>query len=32
VNADLVIPSHEWPLARSVEAVLGLLEARGVLA
>jgi bifunctional enzyme CysN/CysC len=32
VNADLVIPSHEWPLAKSVEAVLGLLESRGVLA
>jgi bifunctional enzyme CysN/CysC len=30
-NPDLVIPSHEWPLAKSVEAVLGLLEAKGVL-
>ncbi|MFM7137930.1 MAG: adenylyl-sulfate kinase, partial [Planctomycetota bacterium] len=30
-DADLVIPSHEWPLAKSVEAVLGLLESRGVL-
>jgi bifunctional enzyme CysN/CysC len=29
--ADLVIPSHEWPLAKSMEAVLGLLEAKGVL-
>jgi hypothetical protein len=29
--ADLVIPSHEWPLGKSVEAVLGLLEGRGVL-
>jgi len=28
---DLVIPSHQWPLARSVEAVLALLEAKGVL-
>ena len=28
---DLVIPSHEWPLAKSVEAVLALLESRGVL-
>jgi bifunctional enzyme CysN/CysC len=28
---DLVIPSHEWPLAKSMEAVLGLLEAKGVL-
>jgi len=26
-----VIPSHEWPLAKSMEAVLGLLEAKGVL-
>jgi bifunctional enzyme CysN/CysC len=31
VKPDLVIPSHEWPLAKSVEAVLGLLEAKGVL-
>jgi bifunctional enzyme CysN/CysC len=30
-NPDLVIPSHELPLAKSVEAVLGLLESRGVL-
>ena len=28
---DLVIPTHEWPLTRSVEAVLALLEQRGVL-
>ena len=28
---DLVIPTHEWPLTRSVEAVLVLLEQRGVL-
>ena len=28
---ELVIPTHEWPLARGVEAVLGLLEARGLL-
>jgi len=31
VEPDLVIPSHEWPLARSVEAVLGLLEQKGVV-
>ena len=31
LKPDLVIPSHQWPLARSVEAVLGLLESRGVL-
>jgi bifunctional enzyme CysN/CysC len=30
-DADLVIPSHEWPLGKSVEAVLGLLEAKGVV-
>ena len=28
---DLVLPTHEWPLDRGVEAVIGLLEARGVL-
>jgi len=28
---DLVLPTHEWPLDRSVEAVMELLEARGVL-
>jgi bifunctional enzyme CysN/CysC len=28
---DLVIPSHEWPLARSIEAVVALLQSRGVL-
>jgi bifunctional enzyme CysN/CysC len=28
---DLVVPSHEWPIGRGVEAVIGLLEARGVL-
>jgi len=28
---DLVVPSHEWPLPRSVEAVLGLLGERGVI-
>ena len=31
VAPELVIPSHEWPLTRGVEAVLGLLEARGLL-
>jgi bifunctional enzyme CysN/CysC len=30
-SADLVVPTHEWPLERSVAAVLELLEARGVL-
>jgi len=28
---DLVLPTHQWPLARSVEAVLGLLQERGVV-
>jgi bifunctional enzyme CysN/CysC len=28
---DLVVPSHEWPLQRGVEAVVALLESRGVL-
>ena len=28
---DLVIPTHEWPLTQSVDAVLALLEQRGVL-
>jgi bifunctional enzyme CysN/CysC len=28
---DLVVPSHEWPLQRGVEAVVALLEGRGVL-
>ncbi len=28
---DLVLPTHEWPVTRSVEAVIELLEARGLL-
>jgi bifunctional enzyme CysN/CysC len=28
---DLVLPTHEWPLGRSVDAVLALLEQRGIL-
>jgi bifunctional enzyme CysN/CysC len=28
---DLVLPTHEWPLARSVDAVLALFAARGIL-
>ncbi len=29
--ADLMIPTHEWPLARSIEAVMSLLTERGVI-
>jgi bifunctional enzyme CysN/CysC len=31
VAPDLVLPTHEWPLGRSVEAVMGLLAERGVI-
>jgi bifunctional enzyme CysN/CysC len=30
VNPDLVLPTHEWPVARCVDAVVALLESRGV--
>jgi bifunctional enzyme CysN/CysC len=30
-NPDLVIPTHEWPLGRSVDAVMRLLADRNVL-
>jgi bifunctional enzyme CysN/CysC len=30
-SPDLVLPTHEWPIGRSVEAVIGLLESRGLL-
>jgi bifunctional enzyme CysN/CysC len=30
-NADLVIPTHEWPVARCVDALVQLLESRGVI-
>ena len=28
---DLVIPTHEWPVGKCVDAVVGLLESRGVI-
>jgi bifunctional enzyme CysN/CysC len=28
---DLVIPTHEWPVGRCVDAVIALLERRGIL-
>jgi len=30
-DPDLSLPTHEWPLARCVDAVVELLEARGML-
>jgi len=30
-RADLVLPTHEWPVERCVDAVLALLEQRGVV-
>jgi bifunctional enzyme CysN/CysC len=30
-SPDLVLPTHEWPVGRCVDAVLRLLEDRGVL-
>jgi bifunctional enzyme CysN/CysC len=31
LRADLVLPTHEWPVERCVDAVLALLEQRGVV-
>jgi bifunctional enzyme CysN/CysC len=31
VNPDLVVPTHEWPVAKCVDAVIGLLESRGII-
>ena len=28
---DLVVPTHEWPVGRCVDAVVKLLESRGVI-
>ena len=28
---DLVVPTHEWPVARCVDAIVQLLESRGVI-
>jgi len=30
-NPDLVLPTHEWPVAKCVDAVIKLLQARGVV-
>jgi bifunctional enzyme CysN/CysC len=31
VNPDLVLPTHEWPVVKCVDAVIGLLESRGII-
>jgi bifunctional enzyme CysN/CysC len=31
VSPDLVLPTHEWPVSRCVDAVVKLLESRGVI-
>jgi bifunctional enzyme CysN/CysC len=28
---DLVLPTHEWPVGRCVDAVIALLEQRGII-
>jgi bifunctional enzyme CysN/CysC len=30
-DPDLVLPTHEWPVAKCVDAVVALLETRGIL-
>ena len=30
-NPDLVLPTHEWPVGKCVDAVVALLEAHGIL-
>jgi bifunctional enzyme CysN/CysC len=30
-SPDLVLPTHEWPVARCAEAVIALLESRGIV-
>jgi bifunctional enzyme CysN/CysC len=30
-KADLVVPTHDWPVGRCVDAIVGLLEARGAI-
>jgi bifunctional enzyme CysN/CysC len=30
-NPDLVLPTHEWPVAKCVDAVIELLERRGIV-
>jgi bifunctional enzyme CysN/CysC len=31
VKPDLVLPTHEWPVAKCVDAVIATLESRGIL-
>lgn len=31
VSPDLVLPTHEWPVSRCVDAIVKLLESRGVI-
>lgn len=31
VKADLVLPTHEWPVGKCVEAIAKLLEDRGAI-
>ena len=30
-NPDLVLPTHEWPVAKCVDAVISLLDSRGII-
>ena len=30
-HPDLVLPTHEWSVGKCVDAVVALLEARGIL-
>jgi bifunctional enzyme CysN/CysC len=30
-NPDLVLPTHEWPVARCVDAIVKLLDSRGMI-
>jgi bifunctional enzyme CysN/CysC len=30
-NPDLVLPTHEWPVTKCVDAVIALLESRGIV-
>jgi bifunctional enzyme CysN/CysC len=31
VNPDLVLPTHEWPVGKCVDAVIEMLESRGIM-
>ncbi|MFM8706354.1 MAG: adenylyl-sulfate kinase, partial [Planctomycetia bacterium] len=31
VQPDLVLPTHEWPVGRCVDAIVKLLESRGAI-